>query len=85
MPRRGRRNSNRSLGKALVRMSANAVLLRSSRNRLLMKYANTFIVFRHNLVDEFRSVICADESDCFVEANLYLLKKVGDKLWSFIL
>ncbi|GKF45422.1 hypothetical protein Tco_0131974, partial [Tanacetum coccineum] len=50
-------------------------LLRSSRNRLLMKYTHTCIVFRHNLVDEFRSVICADESDCFVEANLYLLEK----------
>ncbi|GJT50826.1 hypothetical protein Tco_0976983 [Tanacetum coccineum] len=58
----------------------NSVLLRSSRNRLLMKYANTFIELRHNLVDEFCSVICADESDGFVEANLYLLKKVGDKL-----
>ncbi|GKB21309.1 hypothetical protein Tco_0855232, partial [Tanacetum coccineum] len=57
----------------------NAILLRSSRNRLLMKYSNTFKVFGHNLVDEFRSIICANESDCFVEANLYLLKKVGDK------
>ncbi|GJU08287.1 hypothetical protein Tco_1124717, partial [Tanacetum coccineum] len=61
------------------------VLLRSSRNRLLMSYANTFIVCRQSLVDEFCSIICVDESDCFDEANLYLLKKVGDKLWSFIL
>ncbi|GJY87956.1 reverse transcriptase domain-containing protein, partial [Tanacetum coccineum] len=71
--------------KCMISSFDNVVLLRSSRNKLLMKYANTFIVFRHNLVDEFRSIICSDVSDCFVETNLYLLKKVDDKLWSFIL
>lgn len=63
----------------------NAVLLRSAWNTFLMGDANTFIKLSELFVNKFRSIVCADDSNSFVESYLQLFEEFDDNLWSFVL
>nr|GEU95608.1 retrovirus-related Pol polyprotein from transposon TNT 1-94 [Tanacetum cinerariifolium] len=73
-----------SLDESTVPSFDNTILLWSSGNCLLVKNADTFIIFSQSMIDEFCAIIDADVSNNFIETDLDLLDKFDDNFWSFI-
>ena len=47
--------------------------------------ANTFVKLNESFVNKLISVVCADDSDGFVESYLQLFNEFDDNLWSHVL
>ncbi|GJS33234.1 hypothetical protein Tco_0531616 [Tanacetum coccineum] len=62
-----------SLNKSTVSSFDNAILLWSPQNCLLVKNADTFIIFSQIFIDKFGAIIDTDVSNSFVETDLYFL------------
>lgn len=66
--------------KSTISSFNNAVLLRSAWNTFLMSDANTFIKLKDLFVNKLSFIVCADDSNGFVEAYLQLFDKFDDNL-----
>ena len=78
-------HSPSSFNQGAVMPFNNSILLRSTWNALLMTNADTFIKLSKMFVHELRSIVSANEPNCFVESNLQLPDEFDDDLRSFIL
>ena len=63
----------------------NAILLKRVWNTFQVGDANTFVKLNESFVNKLISVVCADDSDGFVESYLQLFNEFDDNLWNHVL